>query len=385
MRVIVIGSGIGGLTAAIGLRKVGFDVTVYERAPELREVGAGISLWANAVRALDYLGAGDAVRAVSLGMTRGEFRTRNGYRTPLAYSAEQFEKKFDITPFVCMTHRADLVRVLAGCLPAGVARYGFECVGVEEKGGRAAARFKNGHADEADVVIGADGINSAVRAALFGPEPPRYSGYTCWRGVCPRPAALDAGYVGEWWGRGRRFGITTLPGDRVYWFAVQNAPQGQRVADDRAALTELFRGWAAPVPELVATTPADHVIHSDIIDRPPRRPWSKGRVGLVGDAIHPTTPNFGQGGCQAIEDGVVLARCLKANPDSARGLETFEAERYGRTAAVTKESWKFGRVAQWEGRVACRFRDALMGVMMPLVGTRSMPKFAAFDVCPLTR
>src|SRR5206468_4003455 len=118
-------------------------------------------------------------------------------------------------------------------LPGGSARFGFECVGVEQKGERVTVRFANGHADEADVVIGADGIKSAVRTALFGPQEPRYAGYTCWRGVCPRPASIKAGYIGEWWGRGKRFGITTLTKDRVYWFSVQNAPPGRHVTDEK--------------------------------------------------------------------------------------------------------------------------------------------------------
>jgi 2-polyprenyl-6-methoxyphenol hydroxylase-like FAD-dependent oxidoreductase len=385
MRVIVVGSGIGGLTAAIALRRVGFDVTVYERAPELREVGAGISLWANAIRALDHVGAGDAVRAVSQPMTHSEFRTRNGYRVAMRFRAEDFEKKYGVSPFVCMTHRAELVGALAGRLPPGVARYGFECTSAETRADRAVVWFKNGHSDEADVVIGADGIRSAVRVALQLPGEPRYAGYTCWRGICLRPAGLDAGASGEWWGRGRRFGITTLPRDRVYWYATWNTPMGGQEADERGFVLEQFHDWADPVPELIASTPADWVLRNDIFDRPPVRPWSKGRVGLIGDAAHPTTPNFGQGGCQAIEDGVVLARALATNlADPTAALEAFTAERFKRTSAITNESWRFGRIGQWEGGLWCRLRDAAFGLLMPLIGSRSMPKHAKFDVGPLT-
>jgi 2-polyprenyl-6-methoxyphenol hydroxylase-like FAD-dependent oxidoreductase len=382
MRVIVIGSGIAGLTAAIGLRKVGIEVTVYERAPELREVGAGISLWANAIRALDYLGAGDAVRAVALGLDQSEFRAAEGRRIQVRFSGKAFEEKLGVSPFVAMTHRADVVGALASFVP-GVARYGFECVGVEPRGDRVAVRFANGHADEADAVVGADGIKSVVRSILFGPQEPRYAGYTCWRGICPRPAALQPGYIGEWWGRGRRFGITTLPGDRVYWFATHNAPAGRHSADEPSVVADLFRSWADPVPELIATTPPGQLLHNDIVDRPPIKRWSVGRVGLIGDAAHPTTPNFGQGGCQAIEDGVVLARALAAHPDPARGLEAFTAERYRRTAAITNGSWRFGKVGQWEGRLACWLRDRVFGFLLPVFGAREFPKQASFDVGPL--
>ena len=217
MRVIVIGSGIAGLSAAIALRKVGIDVAVYERAPQLVEVGAGISLWSNALRALDTIGVGDAIRRASLKMTRSEIRARNGFKIQMGFDAGELERKVGVPDIVRMIHRADLVTALAAHLPPGTARYGHECIGVDLRETGAAVRFRNGHTDDADVVMGADGIRSAVRAAVLGPDEPRYSGYTCWRGICPRPANLEPGYVGEWWGRGKRVGITTLTEDRVYW------------------------------------------------------------------------------------------------------------------------------------------------------------------------
>jgi 2-polyprenyl-6-methoxyphenol hydroxylase-like FAD-dependent oxidoreductase len=383
MRVIIIGSGIAGLSAALGLRKVGIDVTIYERAPDLREVGAGISLWANAIRALDYLGAGNAVRAAALSLDQSEFRAQEGRRVQARFSGAAMEAKLGVRPFIAMIHRAELVAALADFLPPGVARYGFECVGVEQTSTRATVRFANGHTDEADAVIGADGVRSTIRTILFGAQEPRYAGYTCWRGISPRPKTITAGYIGEWWGRGKRFGITTLTGDRVYWFSTLNAPAGRHSANELAVVAEVFRGWAEPVPELIATTPADRLLHNDIVDRPPTRTWSVGRVGLIGDAAHPTTPNFGQGGCQAIEDGVVLARALAGGPDPARALEAFTAERSPRTAAITNESWRFGKLGQWQGRVSCWLRDRMLRFMLPIIGSRTMPKYAAFDVGPL--
>ncbi|MBP3956835.1 FAD-dependent monooxygenase [Gemmata sp. G18] len=383
MRVIIIGSGIAGLSAAIALRKIGAEVAVYERAPELREVGAGISLWANALRALDHLGAGDSVRAVSLRMVRSEVRGRSGRKVQLGTRADDLERTFGVPEFVRMIHRADLVSALAAHVPPGAARYGQECVAVEGGGAGAKVRFATGHSDEADVVIGADGIHSVVRTAILGPEAPRFAGYTCWRGICPRPEGVEPGYVGEWWGRGKRVGITTLPGDRVYWWATKNAPPNGHEADERAFLASEFRDWAEPAPALFATTPPDRIFRNDIIDRPPVRVWSKGRVGVIGDAAHPTTPNFGQGGCMALEDAVALARCLATAPDPARGLEAFAAERYPRTTAITRESRRFGALGQREGRLLCWVRDLAVGALAPLVATKGFLKYARFDVGPL--
>jgi 2-polyprenyl-6-methoxyphenol hydroxylase-like FAD-dependent oxidoreductase len=383
MRAIIVGAGIGGLSAALALRRVGVGVTVYERAPGLTEVGAGISLWANALRALDHIGAGPAVRAVSLPIQQSEFRVRDGYRVAASYPTAAFEQRFGVAPFVAMVHRAELVAALAGCLPAGVARYGFECVGVEPGRERAVVRFKDGHADEADVVIGADGIRSAVRASLFGPKEPRYAGYTCWRGVCPRPVALAPGYAGEWWGRGRRFGITTLPGDRVYWWATKNKPAGRRAGDERGYVAEAFRGWADPVPELLAATPSGAVLRNDIVDRPPTPGWASGRAVLIGDAAHPTTPNLGQGGCMAIEDAAVLARRLLGGGEPAPNLAAFAEDRYPRTSAITRASWRFGRLGQWGGRLPCWLRDRLIGLVLLAVGPSGLLRYATFDVGPL--
>jgi 2-polyprenyl-6-methoxyphenol hydroxylase-like FAD-dependent oxidoreductase len=381
MRIIVIGSGIAGLTTAIALRKVGIEVAVYERAPELREVGAGISLWANALRALDHIGAGESVRAVSLKMTRSEIRGKSGRSVLVALDAAAMEGRAGMPELVRMIHRAELVGALAAHLPAGVAHYGHECVSVEADGTAARVRFANGRTDSADAVIGADGIRSVVRTAILGASEPRYAGYTGWRGVCPRPASVEAGYIGEWWGRGLRFGIATLPNDRIYWFVGQNAPQNGRNADERGHLLAAFAGWPAPIRELIGST-AD-VLRNDIIDRPPVREWSKGRLCVIGDAAHPMTPNLGQGGCTAIEDGVILARHLSRATDVPAALTAFARERYKRTAGIVKESWQLGAVAQWEGRVSCALRDRLMWLAGKVMGAGAILKHAKFDTGPL--
>ncbi len=383
MRVIVIGSGIAGLSAAIGLRKVGIDVALYERAPELREVGAGISLWANALRALEHLGAAESVRAVSLKMTFSEIRGRNGHRPLITLDAAGMERWSGLPELVRMCHRAELVSALAAHLPPGIAHYGHELVELTDFEGKPRVRFANGHTDTADAVVGADGIHSVVRTALFGPQPPRYSGYTAWRGICARPAGVEPGSVGEWWGRGKRVGVVTIPGDRVYWFAVENSPPNLRANDERAHLAKAFQGWAPPALELFAATPPDKVIRGDILDRKPTRVWSKEAVGVIGDAAHPTTPNLGQGGCMAIEDAVVLARYFAAAPDPATAWKAFTAERATRTASIVNESWRFGRIAQKEGRLTCWARDTAVGLFGPLTAPRALLKYSRFDTGPL--
>jgi 2-polyprenyl-6-methoxyphenol hydroxylase-like FAD-dependent oxidoreductase len=381
MRAIVIGSGIAGLCCALGLRKVGVEVTLYERALELREVGAGIMLWANGLRALQALGALDAVRAVSMPLTHMQIAAKNGYRVQVTAEADEMERQIGFAPAVCLTHRAELVGSLASLLPEGMAHYGHECIGVKTRGDRVGVEFANGHRDEADILIGADGLRSCVGKELFGLSEPRYAGYMCWRGVCPRPASFSAGEGRLWSGAGAQVGFCSLVGDRVYWFATQNASPGQRADDEHAAVTQAFKDWASPFPELIASTAPDRVIRADIIDRPPTRPWVKGRFALIGDAAHPMTPNFGQGGGMAIEDAVVLARSLTKTPSAPEAaLAAFEAERFPRTSLITNEAWRFGKVLQLEGPLSVWARDLLSGIMIRLTGTNNLIKHARFDV-----
>jgi 2-polyprenyl-6-methoxyphenol hydroxylase-like FAD-dependent oxidoreductase len=389
MKAVIIGAGIGGLTCAIAMRLIGWEVAVYERARELREVGAGISIWANALRSLDHLGAGDAVRAVAHPMTRAEFRRANG-KLMIGYDTGELERLLKQPTTVTMTHRAELIAALASRLPADIVHCGHELVRARETDGRARAEFKNGAVQSADLLIGADGIHSAVRDAIFGDNDtsPRYSGYTAWRGVCTAgPDLVPRGYGAEIWGRGARFGITSLPDDpggsgpRVYWWATYNTPPGGHQPDEKAHLLTIFdhARWARPVPHLIEATPASAIIRGDIIDRPPTRPWSKGPLVLIGDAAHPTTPNLGQGGCMAIEDAPVLARCINQSPSFTEALARFENERFTRTSAVTAKSRQLGWLGQRSNPLVCATRDFCFGLTSSRVAFNMLLQWTTHD------
>ena len=366
--ILIVGGGIGGLCAAVALRRAGFaDVAVFEQAPAFREVGFGLTLWPNAVKALDRLGLGGAVRALRpTPITRGTLRRADG-RVLIDIPAEAYERAFG-APNV-LVHRADLLAVLSSALPPGTVRHGRRCEGFVEDDAGVAARFADAPEERGELLVGADGIHSVTRRQLFGDgdgtDPLRYAGYTAWRGVCRFPHDHPRLITGETWGRGRRFGVVPIRRDEVYWFAAADAPEGgtDAPAGSKAKLLSLFAGWHEPVEALVRATDEDVIERRDLYDREPRSRWSShaGRVTLLGDAAHPTTPNLGQGACQSIEDAVVLADCMKRSPgDPRRALNDYESARAPHTARVVRTSRSVGRVAQWSHPLACAVRDRLM-------------------------
>jgi FAD-dependent urate hydroxylase len=356
---VIIGGGIGGLTAAIALRRVGLDCTVYERAPELREVGAGISLWTNATRVLSRLGVGEAVEAVATPLRQSEIRTWDG-RLLSEMDLGTLQTEFG-HPTVGV-HRADLQTALADHFGRDRIVLGAACVGFRQDATGVTARFADGREVRGDVLIGADGIKSVVRGQLFGPEKPRYAGCVAWRGVglIDRPEVpLGTSLVAV--GKGMHFGYLPIGGGRTYWFATANLPEGgyDPVGRTRAILLDVFANWYRPITAVIDATEQTAILRGDTIDRKPIRRWGDGRVTLLGDAAHPTTPFLGQGACMAIESGWVLADCLKAGADPVSGLREYERRRMARTAGITKKSWQMGRLLTLENPVLNWVRDRL--------------------------
>lgn len=357
-RALIIGGGIGGLCAAIALRQAGINATVFERVTEMHEVGAGLTLWINAVRALQKLGLTDALQAIGTVCTRATIYSWQGKilsETPV----NELLKKFKVASIG--VHRADLQAVLLSVLGKGVVQLGAQCTGFTQNETGVRAYFADGKEAWGDVLIGADGIHSVVRSQLFGQAKPRYAGYTAWRSVTPFQVE-QTGEAFETWGSGKRFGFVSLNQGRVYWFATRNMPQGRGdgTMGTKGEVLDLFRGWHEPIEALIEATEESAILHNDIYDQKPLHRWGEGRITLLGDAAHPMTPNMGQGACQAIEDALVLATCLRNASDREAALQAYEEERMKRTAAIVKQSRAIGRVAQWENPLACSIRNAIL-------------------------
>jgi 2-polyprenyl-6-methoxyphenol hydroxylase-like FAD-dependent oxidoreductase len=354
MRVVVVGAGIGGLAAAVALRRVGIETLVVERAASIREVGAGLSIWSNAVNALRELGLEDKVMASASVIDRNMVQTSEGRF--IARSELSELAKMAGAPCVCI-HRGVLQKILLDALPPDSVRVGVRCVGFD----RSATILEGGERIEGDVLVGADGISSMIREGLHGAEATRYAGYTCWRGIREEiPGLLPEDSALLVMGGGSQFGVLPCGPGKLYWFLTKNAPRG--TMQTKAAAIAVCRDWAAPVPEIIAGTCEDAILQNDIVDRPPLRGWGRGAVTLLGDAAHPTTPNLGQGACQALEDAVVLAHCLS---EDARAIEAslrkYEDIRLPRTTEIVRKSWQAGKVLQADSPTLERLRNWFMG------------------------
>ncbi len=356
MRALVVGGGIGGLTAGIALRRAGIEVELFERAPAIGEVGAGISLWPNAIRALDAIGVGAAVRELGCSQGDGAIRTWRG-RTMLALSMAEIERASGAP--VVMLHRAALIEALRQGFGDRGLNLGCELVDFEQDGRGVRARFANGQRAEGDLLIGADGWRSAVRTRILPAARNVYAGYTGLRGLVDAPALR--GTIGETWGRGARFGQIPLVDGRIYWFASWNAPPDQPLTPEqrKERALSIFRGWHAPIEDLIRATDPVTILHDDVRELETLPTWVEGRVALLGDAAHAMTPNLGQGGCMAIEDALVLSRCLKDVQPVETALERYWRSRRERVEAVVRDSRRFGFFGQLQNPLLCALRDGI--------------------------
>jgi 2-polyprenyl-6-methoxyphenol hydroxylase-like FAD-dependent oxidoreductase len=337
VHVTIIGGGIGGLTLANALHRVGIGFDLYERAPALTEVGAAIGLTTAVQRLFHAIGLGDELRA----------RCTPVNYVCLADRQLRLRRRIRAAGEALVIHRADLIAVLASGVPAERIHLSRTAVDVDSAPAGAAISFDDGSTVEAECLVAADGIQSAVRRALFPELAIRYIDQTIWRGITPTavPEQLADSYY-EIWGRGLRY--LTVPGDGVvYWLAVQKAPPGGRDNPEtvREDLVRLFKDFHPLLKGLIRESGS--IIRNDMADLGPRsRPWHHHRVGFLGDAIHATTPNLAQGGCQAIEDGVCLALCLaKHRDDPPAAFRRYQQLREKKVMSIVRTSWSFGKAA----------------------------------------
>jgi len=355
---VVIGGGIGGLSAARALQQAGWSVQVLEQAPQVEPLGAGISLWPNALLALDVLNVPRPAHTPSTGVSG--IRTSSG-RLLSRTDPDSFAARFG-APLITV-HRADLHESLLTSLLPRTVITGARVTRVERHASRVTVQHTHGPSS-ADLAVLADGLASSTRHLVAGSRPRvSYAGYTAWRGVTDFGAGLSPLHAtGESWGRGQRFGLLPLTDGRVYWFATANTAEGQRASDsEHTEVLRRFAGWHAPIGRVVQATDPTAVLRHDVYDvRPAPSSYVKGRLLLLGDAAHAMTPNLGQGACQTLEDAATLGALVRPGAELDSALRRYDASRRPRAELIARRSRQLGRIGQLQGVGSTTVRNLLM-------------------------
>jgi len=357
--ILIIGGGIAGLTTAIALQEKNIDFMLYEAVDEIKAVGAGISLAGNAMRVLRELGVADEVKKRGHLISSMIIEDQEGKQISVM-DAEKLSREHGLDNVAI--HRSELHQALLKYVPAHKIMTGKKAVNFEEHNNGVTIDFHDGSKAEGSGAIIADGINSAIRKKLLPDVSPRYSGYTCWRGVVANKWNIQQHAV-EAWGASGRFGYVPIGNNQVYWFACKNAPYKDetmsrfKVAD----LVNNFINYKSPIPQMIESTRNEDLIWSDIIDMKPLSRFAFGKILMIGDAAHATTPNLGQGACMAMEDALMAAKVLNEQSDNRiEAFQSFEQKRIARTHFIVNTSYRLGKVAQWENNLLISVRNSLL-------------------------
>jgi 2-polyprenyl-6-methoxyphenol hydroxylase-like FAD-dependent oxidoreductase len=364
---VVVGAGIGGLAVASALVQHGWQVTVLERTDEVRAIGSALALWANAVRAIEYVDkdAADTLRG------RPSMQGIAGLRTPnggwlVREDVDQLRKEQTVDAPI-MVERPELHRFLQRQIPTAAFKLGTTANGVSQTEEKATVRAGI-DAYEADVVIGADGIGSSIRTAVDEDAEITPAHYITWRGIVPADQAPDAPFGGETWGRGQRFGYIPLSDGGVYWYTALGTghPRAADRGDQKQLLTELYAGWHDPIGPLIKATPKERILRNEVsMLWPQPKTYVNGRIAILGDAAHAMTPDLGQGAAQALEDAVELAIALRdASPEAVpQALAKYDELRRPRAGAIAAQSRRVGKISQLSGILTATLRNTAIRLL----------------------
>lgn len=376
MKAIIIGGGIGGLTTALALQQRGIDYEVFEAAPELREVGAGIWIPTNAMNVLERLEVADKIKAA--GKLMQEICVGD-YRGKIWQSISASE----IIPIygngTTTIHRGHLQALLYGELDKNKVHVNKRFTHFKEEGKEMHVFFQDGSSATGDLLLGADGIHSVVRKQLFGEVPLRYSGQTCWRASADfnlPPEFSDKMF--ERWGSsgGLRFAYSRMNDSQVYFYATAAATPGgkDQLGTLIKSLKIRYESFGPLAMEIIESARPGAIIRTDLYDFKPIPSWVKGRIALLGDAAHATTPNLGQGGAQAIEDAYVVAKCLDQHAKIKKALKAYQEIRYKKAVFVVNTSWQYGKLSNMSNSTLVALRNLVMANVPKKIGEKQLEK-----------
>lgn len=354
-KITIIGGGIGGLTLAIVLKQNGIDVEIYEQAEAFKKAGSGINLAMNAMQVFKRLGIYEDVMAEAYHTTKMNARTKS-LELLIQADFKKYEDEFQVKQVAI--DRTALHRVLLKHAEEVDIHMNKTIRTIVENNNGIELYFEDGSKSEASIVIGADGIHSKVRSSLFQESRLRDAKQVCWRGIADMEIPESfSGELNELWGVGKRFGFVPISDSRIYWFAVLIKQNGISRNED---LNAEFEHFAPVVKTVISKTNSEEILFNEIWDLKPIQKWYKGNVCLMGDAAHATTPNLGQGACQAIESAMVLGMALKEEQSVTAAFEKYQLIRKEKANYVTNTSWRFGKMAQCDKSIMCNIRNMLI-------------------------
>lgn len=353
-KITIIGAGIGGLTTALTCKQKAINFSLYEASAQIKPVGAGIIIANNAMQVFQKLGISEKIERVGNKISFMKI-TDSNLKEISVVDLKEYESKYGV--YSLAIHRGELQKILAQ-------EVGYENIFLAkrlsqiEKSKPFKLTFEDNTSIESSIVIGADGLNSVVRNQIFDKSKIRNANQKCWRGICefdlPKKYHNE---LNEAWGKGKRFGFVKISDKKVYWYALTKA--NKEIPND-IDLIELFDEFHTDILDIITATPKDHIIVGDIADLKPIKNWSIENVCLLGDAAHATTPNLGQGACQAVEDAYVLGKLLKNTNSVEIAFKLYQNARQKKVNEIVNTSWNIGKIAHLENSLGISIRNFLM-------------------------
>lgn len=372
MKIAIIGGGIGGLTTALALQKSNLDVTIYESAPEIKPVGAGIIMANNAMQVFDKLGIRQKIEQAGHKISTIKI-TDPQLKTLSEVQLNKFERKYGVHNIAI--HRGDLQMILAEEIGFENIKLSKRLSKIEQGNSGYQLTFEDGSIADAEAVIGADGIKSTVRHQILNIGKLKSAQQKCWRGVGEFDWTTKYSHQAyEAWGKGRRFGFVRINEQKVYWYAVVN----ENLVKNPNNLRELFARFNPEVSRMISETPKEKIFVSDIIDLESIFQWQKDRVCLIGDAAHATTPNMGQGACQAIEDAYLLGKLFSEGKSVEEVFAQYEKLRMEKAHYIVNTSSTIGKVSHYENSLAIWLRNMLLKATPNSINEKQLEK--VFDI-----
>lgn len=356
MTIDIIGAGIGGLTTAIALEQKGFKVRIFEQAETIKPIGAGIILASNAMQVYKSLGLKTLIESQgnsisSMNITKANLKTLS--KIDLSY----FENKHEVKNIAI--HRGVLQRLLIDSLKSAEIYLNHKLKSVVKVNASYTLEFENDKTHNSNIVIGADGLNSVVRQQLFNNNHIRNANQVCWRGVTdfklPEPYRNE---LNEAWGNAERFGFVQITKNKVYWYALKSFKKDINECSLKQ-IDSYFNSYNSIIKDIITATPKQHINTAEISDLKPTKEWYQDNLCLIGDAAHATTPNMGQGACQAIEDAYILSECL-SKYETCTAFKTFQETRLPKAHKVVQSSWVVGKMAHISNPVLRTLRNFML-------------------------